>query len=122
LQPVAHSYRKERKNKMTNQAISHDLRNPCGKGYERGNTWQRNSSANQDKKADCQKRASIWEILFTPPWRRNDGGHAGAEMQPFVVNMPGGSYTVTDNHRSLAAAAHAGPVSTMAEVWQNTAR
>ncbi len=107
---------------MTNQSLTRDLRNPCGKGYERVKTWQRDLAASEDKKEDCQKRASIWEILFTPPWRKNAGKHAGAEMQPFVVSMPGGSYTVTDNHHSLAAAAHYGPVSTMAEVWKNTAR
>ena len=107
---------------MTNQTITQSLRSPCGKGYERVSTRPRdltNSDAEQD---DCKKRASIWEILFTPPWRKNAGGQSGAEMQPFVVSMPGGSYTVTDNQRSLAAAAHAGPVSTMAEVWRNTAR
>jgi hypothetical protein len=43
-------------------------------------------------------------------------------MRPFVVNTPGGSYTVTDNHRSLASAAQAGPVSSLAELWQNTLR
>ena len=107
---------------MTNQAITRDLRNPCGKGYEKVITRQSSLTASQDEQADCQKRASIWEILFTPPWRKNEGRHAGAEMSPFVVNTPGGSYTVTDNHRSLAAAAHTGPVSTMAEVWRNTVR
>jgi len=107
---------------MTNQAITRDLRNPCGKGYERVNTRQRNLTAGVNEQEECQKRASIWEILFTPPWRKNDGGHAGAEMQPFVVYTPGGSYTVTDTHHSLAAAAHAGPVSSLAEIWQNTLR
>ncbi len=106
---------------MTNQAITRYLRNPCGKGYERVNTSQSSRTASVDEQEGCKKRASIWEILFTPPWRNNDG-HPGAEMQPFVVSTPGGSYTVTDNQRSLAAAAHAGPVSTMAEVWKNTAR
>ena len=107
---------------MTTQTITRDLRNPCGKGYEKVNTWQGNPTAGADEQEDCQKRASIWEILFTPPWRKNAGGHAGAEMQPFVVYTPGGSYTVADNQRSLAAASHAGPVSSMAEVWQNTLR
>ena len=107
---------------MTNQAITRDLRNPCGKGYERVTSRQRNLTAGENEQADCQPRASIWEILFTPPWRKNDGGHAGTEMQPFVVYTPGGSYTVTDTHRSLASAAHAGPVATMAEVWQNIRR
>jgi len=107
---------------MTNQTITRDLRSPCGKGYEKVNTWQRNLTANMDEQEECQKRATIWEILFTPPWRKNDGRHAGAEMQPFVVYMPGGSYTVTDNHRNLAAVCHAGPASTLAELWQNTLR
>lgn len=106
---------------MTNQVITNDLHNPCGKGYERVNTRQRSLTASKDEQVECQKRASIWEILFTPPWRKNDG-RPGAEMQPFVAYTPGGSYTVTDNHRNLAAAAHAGPVSTMAEVWQKTVR
>ena len=107
---------------MTNQAITRDLRNPFGKGYEKGYTRQRSLTAGVDETEECQKRASIWEILFTPPWRKNDAGLPSAEMQPFLVNMPGGSYTVTDSHRNLAAAAHAGPVSTLAEVWQNTLR
>jgi hypothetical protein len=125
--------RKERKEKMTNQTITRDLRGPCGKGYERVSNWeskpasrsnasQRIRAASMDEQEDCRKRPSIWEILFTPPWRKNDGGRAGAEMPPFVVYMPGGSYTVTDSHRNLAAAAHAGPASSMAEVWQNTQR
>ena len=105
---------------MTTQSISRDLRNPCGKGYERVTTRQRNLTAGENEQEECQKRASIWEILFTPPWRKSDA--SGAEMQPFVVTMPGGSYTVTDNYHSLAAAAHAGAVSTLAEVWQNTLR
>jgi hypothetical protein len=106
---------------MTNQAIIHDLPNPCGKGYERINTRQSSLSASVDEQAECKKRLSIWEILFTPSWRKN-AGLPGAEMRPFVVYTPGGSYTVTDNQRSLAAAAHAGPVSSLAEVWQNTLR
>jgi hypothetical protein len=118
---------------MTNQSITRDLRGPCGKGYERISSWeskpasrsnasQRDSAASADEEAGCRKRPSIWEILFTPPWRKNDGGQASKEMQPFVVYTPGGSYTVTDTHRNLAAAAHAGPASSMAEVWQNTHR
>jgi len=106
---------------MTNQTITRDLRAPCGKGYEKVTTRPRNFTTIVDEQEECQKRLTIWEILFTPPWRKSDG-FAGAEMQPFVVSMPGGSYTVTDNHRSLAAAAHAGPVSSLAEVWQNTLR
>jgi hypothetical protein len=105
---------------MTNQSITRDLHGPCGKGFEKVNTWQRNFPASEDEQEECQKRASIWEILFTPPWRKNNGGQAGAEMRPFVVSMPGGSYTVTDNHRSLAAAGHAGPAASLAELWQNT--
>jgi hypothetical protein len=107
---------------MTNQAITRDLRNPCGKGYEKANSWERSLTVSVDEQEECKKRATIWEILFTPPWRKNDGRLPGAEMRPFVVYMPGGSYTVTDNHRSLASAAHAGPVSTLAELWQNTLR
>ena len=107
---------------MTNQIITQTLRNPCGKGYERVASRERTLSASQAEQEDCKKRASIWEILFTPPWRKNAGGHAGAAMQPFVVYTPGGSYTVSDTHHNLAAAAHAGPVSTMAELWRNTAR
>ncbi len=107
---------------MTNQTITRELRGPCGKGYEKVYTWQRNLPASVDELEECKKRATIWEILFTPPWRKKDGGHAGAEMQPFVVYMPGGSYTVADNHRSLAAACHAGPVSSQTELWQNTLR
>ena len=106
---------------MTTQSITRDLRNPCGKGYEKVTSRQRNLTAGVDEQAECQPRASLWEIFFTPPWRKNDG-LPGAEMRPFVVSMPGGSYTVTDNQRSLAAAAHGGPVSTMAEVWRNTVR
>jgi hypothetical protein len=106
---------------MTNQAITRDLRNPCGKGYERVTTRQGSLTANTDEREDCQPRATIWEILFRPFWRKNEG-LPGAEMQPFVVSMSGASYTVTDNQRSLAAAAHTGPVSTMEEVWRNTAR
>ena len=106
---------------MTNQAITRDLRNPCGKGYEKGNTRQSSLTASVDEQEECKKRLTIWENLFTPPWRKNDG-FAGAEMQPFVVYTPGGSYTVTDTHHSLAAAAHAGPVSSLAEIWQNTLR
>ena len=60
--------------------------------------------ASVDEQEECQKRASIWEILFTPPWRQNAGAHAGQAMQPFVVYTPGGSYTVTDSHHNLAAA------------------
>jgi|NGEPerStandDraft_6_1074524.scaffolds.fasta_scaffold23189_2 hypothetical protein len=107
---------------MTNQAIIRDLRNPCGKGYEKVNTLERSLTAGVDDQEGCKKRATIWEILFTPPWRQTDGRLPGAEMRPFVVSIPGGSYTVTDNHRSLASAAHAGPVSTLAELWQNTLR
>ena len=107
---------------MTNQAITRDLRNPCGKGYEKSNTRQSSLTASVDEQEECKKRLTIWEILFTPPWRKNDGRLPGAEIPPFVVNMPGGSYTVTDNHHNLSAAAHIGPVSTLAEVWQNTLR
>jgi hypothetical protein len=75
-----------------------------------------------DEQEGCRKRPSIWEILFTPPWRKNDGGQASKEMQPFVVYAPGGSYTITDSHYNLAAAAHNGPASSIAEVWENTHR
>jgi hypothetical protein len=107
---------------MTNQSITRDLHGPCGKGYEKANTWQRNLTASVDEHEGCQKRATIWEILFTPPWRKNDGGHAGEEMRPFVVYMPGGSYTITDSHHNLVAAGHAGPAATLADLWQNTLR
>ena len=107
---------------MTNQTITRDLRGPCGKGYEKVTTRPRNFTTGMDEQEECQKRLTIWEILFTPPWRKNDEGHLGAEMQPFVVNTPGGSYTVTDNYRNLAAACYAGPASSLAEVWQNSLR
>ena len=118
---------------MTNQSITRDLRGPCGKGYERVSSWEskpasrsnaspRDRAASMDEQAGCRKRPSIWEILFTPPWRKNDGGRASQEMQPFVVYTPGGSYTVTDSHHNLAVAAHNGPASSMAEVWEHTHR
>ena len=107
---------------MTNQTITRNLRGPCGKGYEKVNTWQRNLPASVDEQEECQKRTTIWEILFRPPWRKNNGGYAGAEMQPFVVYMPGGSYTVTDRHHNLAAACHTGPAASLAELWQNPHR
>jgi hypothetical protein len=124
LQPVASKQpeRNERKYKMTTQPITQDLRNPCGKGYEKVPVRQRNFTANLNEQEDCQPRTSLWELLFQHPWWQSLRERTGAEMRSFVVSIAGGSYTVTDNQRSLAAAAHAGPVSSLEEVWRNTVR
>ncbi|MGD0751994.1 MAG: hypothetical protein ABSA23_11370 [Anaerolineales bacterium] len=114
---------------MSNQTITRDLRGPCGKAFEKVSTREAQPASRPNGIADCteekelsEKRTSLFEILFNRPWELTSRGHAGEELRPTVVYMPGGSYTVTDSHRNLAAACHAGPVSTLAEVWHNTLR
>ena len=106
---------------MTTQTITRDLRNPCAEDTRMASRLD-NPAGCTDENKKSRKRFSLWEILFDRPWEQSSRERVGGEMQPFVVSMPGGSYTVADNQRSLASAAHAGPVSTMAEVWQNTLR
>ena len=114
---------------MTTQTIVHDLRGPCAKAFEKACARDTRPASLADQIAGCtegkeksQKRITIWEILFTRPWEQASHRSIDEEMRPFVVSMPGGSYAVTDSHRNLAAAAHAGPVSSLAEVWQNTVK
>jgi len=114
---------------MTTQTIIHDLRGPCAKAFEktcaldtRPASRPGDLAGRMDEKEKSRKRTTLWEILFHRPWEQNSHGGLDEEMRPFVVSMLGGSYPVADSHRSLAAAAHAGPVSSLAEVRQNTVK
>jgi hypothetical protein len=138
-----HPSNNERKEKMSNQTVIQDLCGPCKIIFEEAPTRetqpaplpatkQRNLTdlliiarddiaGRIDKKERNKNRTPFLEILFTRHWEEPYRRIAGAEMPPFVVYTPSGSYTVADGH-SLGASRDASTGLNQAEIWDQTGR
>jgi hypothetical protein len=100
---------------MTTPNLTQDLRDPCANAFER-------ASARTHLKEISKKRTNFLALLFKRRGEELDPSFARQEMPPFMVYTPGGSYFVSDTHRNLAAAAHAGAGLARAEIADNPRR